>query len=88
MKRATDSLGRTWPRAKLDALLADREVRQAAEAVLEEGFGREDVFMPERVHLACHRRYRRPEPAELLFLLARRVVELLPPRSRKPRRRS
>lgn len=64
-----------WSDAELDLLLADPDVRAAAEDVLLEGFDERDAFRPARVHAACIRRYRRPEPARLLFDLAYRVIQ-------------
>lgn len=64
-----------WPNEKLDELLADPAVREAAEDALLSGFDDRDRFQPEFVYAACRRRHRRKEAAALLFFLAYRVVE-------------
>lgn len=73
-----------WPEAKIERLMADPDVEQMVGEALSAGL-RQNRLDPEAIYRHCRQRYRRKEPAALLFYLVLRFMEEgLPARGAPP----
>ncbi|QRE76169.1 hypothetical protein [Methylobacterium aquaticum] len=75
MTTAMDCLGRQWQLAKLDALLADPEVRTTVLAAASHGLRPDHTWRPGAVLALARSHYGRKTTAALLLLLVARYFD-------------